>query len=654
VVTSTTNNSASGGDGARRERPDRRIRRLYLVALLLIAALVVAMQWAEHLARRQTQDAATVINLAGRQRMLSQRVAKSALAISSTEDRSEIFRHAVELEESLEEIQRVHAGLLEGNEDLGLPGDPPPAIAAMFERLEPTFDALTQAASRVLEETRGYDMDALSDERTQRALATLLEQGDAFLTQMNQIVFAWAEHTGREHVLFQRAELALTALLLLALLLEGVFIFEPAARTIGAHVAALREARREAEEANLAKSQFLANMSHEIRTPMAAVLGYADVLASEQTPPGERQEAATILRRNGEHLLAIINDILDVSRLEAGMLRIDPTDCAPLEVLEEVRSLMAGRASQAGLDLVVERIYPLPRTIRTDPLRLRQILINLVGNAVKFTERGEVRVRVDSLRGPDDSVALRFIVADTGVGIDAEVLPALFSMFTQVDSSATRRFGGTGLGLAISQHLACLLGGRIAVCSEKGVGSVFTLVLEAGRIEADRMLTEDAAPSSERATAPSERPARSEAEASLAGARILLAEDGVDNQRLISHCLKKAGAEVVVVEHGRAAVERIDAAERAGEAFDVILMDMQMPEMDGYAATRSLREDGCDTPIIALTAHAMKGDREACLEAGCDDYATKPVRRDALVELVDAHIERRRLDAERDDRRDAA
>ena len=392
-----------------------------------------------------------------------------------------------------------------------------------------------------------------------------------------------------------------------------------------------------AEAANQTKSQFLANMSHEIRTPMTAILGFADVLLEhgdlEEAPP-ERIEAARTIKKNGEYLLGIINDILDLSKVEAGKMESELVACDLCQLIAEVASLVRVKAEGRGLTFDIEYYDPIPETIHTDPTRLRQILINLIGNAIKFTEIGGVRLVI---RFVDDDAkpAIRFDVLDTGIGMTADQIAKLFQPFTQADTSTTRKFGGTGLGLTISKRFAQMLGGDIAVESEPGEGSVFRVTIDAGPMEDVKMVDDPGIAiitHSEAKTTRKPKPAKIEC-------RILLAEDGPDNQRLISFVLSKAGAEVTVKENGQLAVEAALAAVEEGCPFDVILMDMQMPVMDGYEAVSLLRSRGYTGPIIALTAHAMEGDRQKCIGAGCNDYATKPISRQQLIETIQAHIE---------------
>ena len=385
-----------------------------------------------------------------------------------------------------------------------------------------------------------------------------------------------------------------------------------------------------AHEASRAKSEFLANMSHEIRTPMTAVTGYADLLLDASLTPSERVDYVQAIRRNGDHLLQIINDILDISKIEAGGMLVEPIACSPLKVIADVVSMTRVRAQDKGLGLEVEFEGGIPETIHSDPTRLRQILINLVGNAIKFTDAGEVRIKVRCHDALDAQPKLVVSVCDTGIGMTDAQIGRLFRPFTQADTSTTRRYGGTGLGLTICKRLTALLGGELTVESELGRGSTFVATIATGSLEGIPMLHDV-----REGGAPRVRPEPPTGGGLATGISVLLAEDGADNQRLIVTYLERAGAKVDVVENGRRAIEEAVGAEAAGRTYDVILMDMQMPELDGYGATSNLRAAGYRHPIIALTAHAMAGDRERCIGAGCDDYLTKPIARSDLLSLVE-------------------
>ncbi len=405
----------------------------------------------------------------------------------------------------------------------------------------------------------------------------------------------------------------------------------------------LRAAKDAAEIANRTKSDFLANMSHEIRTPMTAILGYIDIL-SESCPAmcsyGATQchEHLETITRNTKHLLHIINDILDLSKIETGKVDLERIPFSPFAILQDVEVLMGIRAQTKGLRFIVTHEGPLPVTIATDPTRLRQVLFNLVSNAIKFTEQGEVRVvaRLLSILDAPKNAAnhlLELVVSDTGIGMDRQQIDRLFKPFTQADSSTTRRFGGTGLGLVISKRLVEIFGGNITIDSEPGRGSIFRIRLPVSSKEAANLAGEPHLPGRPKPLLA----AKSTVSLPLAH-RILLAEDGPDTQRLLQTVLRKAGAVVTVADNGQIAVEKAAEAKQKDMPFDLILMDMQMPVMDGYQAVCELRRLGHQEPIVALTAHAMSGDRQKCLDAGCNDYLTKPIERHVLLECVVKHV----------------
>jgi PAS domain S-box-containing protein len=406
----------------------------------------------------------------------------------------------------------------------------------------------------------------------------------------------------------------------------------------------LEAAMRDAQAANQSKSDFLANMSHEIRTPLTAINGFAEVLAEEITSctvcpahAGCETRQATCqhilaIRTNGKHLLALINDILDLSKIEAGKLEVEQIQCSPCELIASVQSPMMARARSKGLEFRVDYASAVPEFLVTDPTRLRQILFNLLGNAIKFTARGEVRLEVQYIVDPQHP-ELRFEVHDSGIGMTPEQLSRVFQPFVQGDASATRRFGGTGLGLVISKRLAEALGGGVTVDSTAGQGSVFHVRIAVGTVENAKLI---ARPEDATAAKPAASP-ETALNIKLTG-RILLAEDGPDNQRLLGFILRKAGAEVTMADNGQEALDMAWLAHETGRPFDVVLMDIQMPVLSGYEATRRLRERGYKLPIIALTAHAMSSARDKCLACGCNDFCTKPIDRAALLETIARHL----------------
>ncbi|MDR2705035.1 MAG: response regulator [Planctomycetaceae bacterium] len=477
----------------------------------------------------------------------------------------------------------------------------------------------------------------------------------------------------------------------------------------------LRELRKSKElaEANaLKKTRFLANMSHEIRTPMTAILGFTEILLRDYLAPIQNEtnktneinnktnetdgdngtkdiptlafyletlehckNAAQIIQSNAEFLLSILNDILDFSKLEVDMLKVEKISVPIQPLLRELAMFYSIQTRAKNLAFSIKPLTPLPKFVNTDPVRLKQVLMNLIGNALKFTQQGEIAISIAWVAADTQETSenhqpqknaitegsLFFSVKDTGIGISQEILSTLFVPFRQADAGITRRFGGSGLGLVISRRLIRLLGGEMIVKSREGHGSTFTIALPQQfnddiRFESfppfesspanfgnDNFIAEMSDWLSSNSNSDSTTDANSRSGSNsitttspfpLAGRRILLAEDSKDSRRLFSLIIKKAGAEVVEADNGQVAVNMVTENLNNSLPFDMILMDMEMPVMDGYTATRQLREAGYTNPIIALTAHALSEEYQKCLDAGCNDYAMKPILRDALIATV--------------------
>jgi PAS domain S-box-containing protein len=398
---------------------------------------------------------------------------------------------------------------------------------------------------------------------------------------------------------------------------------------------ALLEANEAAKAANAAKSEFLANMSHEIRTPMTAILGFAELLAIEERDSSNnvpKLEYIDTIQRNGEHLLELINDILDISKIEAEKVILERLVIPLSELLQGIVTTLKVKAKAKGIELILDIAPDVPSCIESDPVRFRQVLVNLIANAIKFTEQGSVsiRVRVDQELGE-----LLFSIVDTGIGLTADQIGKMFGAFEQADASTTRKYGGTGLGLRISKRLAELLGGDISIKSKFGHGSTFTLHLRRTSYEAKSLSSVH--PDS--AVTKNARNSTPISASSLSGLHILLAEDGPDNQRLICHILRKAGATVDLAENGKIAIGKLtrggtmDGELLFPQPFDLILSDIHMPEVDGYSLAKILVAKGSRLPIIALTAHAMSDELQKCLNAGFNAYASKPIDKASLISI---------------------
>ena len=387
--------------------------------------------------------------------------------------------------------------------------------------------------------------------------------------------------------------------------------------------AELVEAKQSAEAAMHAKGQFLANMSHEIRTPLTAIIGFAEALRDDRQNAPDELHCIDVILNNGRHLLDIINGILDLSKIDAGALDIERTSFNLVELVEEVRMMFAPRIAEKALSFSVKYEWPLPAEITTDPLRLKQVLINLLGNAIKFTDKGWIELKV---KYNTNQRRLVFTIADSGIGIAPEQLDKLFKPFSQANESITREFGGTGLGLNISAHLVHALGGIIEVSSEAGEGSNFTFFIAPEFDGAPTFITE----------IPGENTTSTQIQAKqihLCG-RVLFADDALDNRRLVDHLLRKAGIEPVLVEDGQQAIDAVLTDE-----FDLILLDVQMPNVDGLSAARTLRQSGVRTPIVSLSAGAMTSDVLKAIDAGCSMHLAKPFSKESFFEMLQRFLQ---------------
>ncbi len=447
-------------------------------------------------------------------------------------------------------------------------------------------------------------------------------------------------NSGNEPLGFLLMDTALVSFSLVALLLlekffaeknesELILLNKNLEEIVAKRTALLDSAREEAMTASRAKSRFVANTSHELRTPLNSIIGFVDLLLDAKLEESERRRFLEIIKRSGNQLLQIVNDILDLSKIEAEKMDIEEHVFSPQEMLEEVKNMMTLKAVDKGLGFKFESRQVLPKKVVSDPLRIKQILVNLIGNAVKFTSKGGIVVTVQVIPQSDQLVILQYDISDTGPGISVENVDYLFRPFSQLDSSLNRNFGGSGLGLSLSKSLAEQLGGELTLLeSEPNKGSTFRFripckMIENATWEPSLNLEKD-----------------KKAVDILNGKRILLVDDSVENQILSALFLRGAGAEVDVAENGQMAIE---IYEKQQHYFDLILMDLQMPILDGYEATRILRAKGYQVPIIAFTAHAMKDELENAKSAGFNDCLTKPIKRQILAEKVAAVLNVKKL-----------
>ncbi len=586
-------------------RLDRRTARLtwlYVAALTAVAALSITGQLLVQRALQQQRGDSTIVNISGRQRMLSQKLTKAALAWTHAADQAEQSNRATEIRSTLELWQRSHLGLQ-------------PASAEVA-KLQPIIDEMAAAAEKLV---------ATKDPAVQQAqLQTLLAREPVYLGAMDAAVFQLDREAQARVARLQRIEWLLLTLTLVVLIGEGFLVFRPAVQSIHQAAHELRIAKEAAESANEQKTRFLATLSHELRNPLHAILGNAELALESPLDPAQRMQVDT-MQESARALLGLVNDLLDLACIQAGKLRVQPTAC-DLRALAE-RSIAMVQPLAARKQLRVEYTKPAAELFAAgDPLRVQQVLLNLLGNAVKFTERGSI-----SLSIAQQEESLRVEVRDAGPGILLEMQHKIFAAFTQVDDGSRREFSGVGLGLAISAGLVELMNGRIGVESSPGAGSCFWFELPTADVQGTQNL-----------------PAATEVEQPLASCRVLLADDDIVNQRLLVDFLQKLGHTAVVAADGMQAVDLFQE-----QSFDLVLLDWHMPGLDGLDVARRIRswettQQQTRTPIVAISAAAGIA-AEKLQAAGVDRILIKPVSIDQLRQQLS--VQSRSETASRDDSR---
>lgn len=593
-------------------------KKLYILSLLTIAVSILLSQLIVQYNLSRNLNVSKIINISGKQRMLSQKLSKQILILNYISDPKD---YNAELNEANEIITlwKFNQNVLEmGSDSLGLPKTKSPEIKQLFSAIKPNFNSIVGAATQFLQSKK----QGIKENENKELIQIILKNQDVFLPKMNEIVAQYEKEAVEKVALQSKIEYAILAFNLIVLLLIFNFIFKPTYTKIERLIAKILDSEKKAlqlaydsKRTSEAKHNFLANMSHEIRTPMNAIMGMSRQLIKSELNDEQRSYLSNITSAS-ENLLVVINDVLDLAKLESGQLSIEKIPFAPKQVMENVMKVMMHKAEEKGISLTNSFCdLDLSPVFIGDPFRINQVMLNLVSNAVKFTINGNVDLSCKVLKDNETFQELEIKVVDTGVGMDQSFLKYLFEKFSQEYESTSRKHGGTGLGMSISKNLIDNMGGEILVESEKGKGTtVYVLFsLEKGKESdlvkknTDTINTKD-----------------------IKGKKILVVDDNVMNRMVATLILNEFEVLISEAGNGEEAVEYLK-----NNDCDLVLMDLQMPILNGYESTIIIREKlQLSTPIIALTANVIEGEREKCINIGMNDYLSKPFDEEQLLEIL--------------------
>lgn len=617
-------------DSAHINRSIKRSRILAITFAGLIAILTSVMVL--RITSTLDSSSATKINMASTQRVLAQRILSDALQIDTavrTSDWDVLRPVLAELQQSTIDLNSAHNALYLGSTELNLSPERSPEGIDTFQAIELPLRAITNSSKELQTLTismirRAPYIDQQTFDRVASAKNEIRSAHEIFSPQMDELVTLYEQDYKATIASSVRGSKLGMLILVSALVAILLFVIEPTFLIIRKQLAQLSKAIHQAQRADAVRWRLLTNIGHEFRTPMNAIMGFADLLNEDSLSDSERSRLGKSIYDSSTQLTALIETMLDMSAIEAGQLHVVQEQCDLTKVLTTLKVNTTTNALIHKLDVNLTIDESCPIHITTDTKRFGQILNKIADNAIKFTQSGSINIHASL-----NNNMLKVTIADTGMGISPENLLLIFDPFQQVEDTLTRDFGGAGLGLSIARDIAKALGGDVTVASTPDQGSTFTITINPGELKAEQ----PEAPTIQAAQAPTSN--------QLKDSKLLVVDDAKDNRILMQHILKKTGAAIEFAMDGKQAVDAIATAINDGAPFDLILMDMQMPIMDGYFATVKLRELGINTPVVAVTAHALEGDRQDCLDAGCDEYLTKPINKALLIEtsirLVNEH-----------------